>query len=90
MHFVVKSFRKTFAEGRFTPLLVTVGVLFMRFALFSSVELPSILSHEDLSYCLAFFPDKPKIQPPPFTLEYAFHNTAVFDEPSSLFSGDVG
>lgn len=47
MHFVVRSFRSTFVEGRFTPLVAVLVMIGMRAALFHAVGLPQIVSHND-------------------------------------------
>lgn len=44
MHFVVRSFRATFVEGRFVPLLAALGMIGMRVALFYAGDLPQIVS----------------------------------------------
>lgn len=47
MHFVVKSFRTTFVEGRFVPLLAVLTMIGMRIALFYAGTFSPIASHED-------------------------------------------
>ncbi|WP_298645729.1 hypothetical protein [uncultured Proteiniphilum sp.] len=47
MHFVVKSFRTTFVEGRFVPMLAALGMTAMRVALFYAGDRPQIASHDD-------------------------------------------
>lgn len=42
MHFIVKSFRSAFVEGRFTPLLAAMGMIVMRAGLFYLEGLPQI------------------------------------------------
>lgn len=44
MHLIVRSFRSTFVEGRFTPLLAAVGMIGMRVVLFYVEGLPQITS----------------------------------------------
>jgi len=44
MHFVVKSFRTTFVEGRFAFAVATLGMIVMRAALFYAEGLPQIVS----------------------------------------------
>lgn len=47
MHPVVRSFRATFVEGRFIPLLAAIGVIVMRAALFYTRGLPLVPSPGD-------------------------------------------
>ena len=44
MHFIVRSFRSVFVEGRFTPLLASLGMIAMRAALYYVEGLPQIPS----------------------------------------------
>lgn len=47
MHFVVRSFRAIFVEGRFVPLVAVLGMLAMRVALFHTTGLPHYDSRMD-------------------------------------------
>lgn len=47
MHFVVRSFRKAFVEGRFVPLLAALGMIAMRVALFSVEDMPRTTTQND-------------------------------------------
>lgn len=47
MHIVVRSFRATFVEGRFVPLLAALGMIGMRAALFYAEGLPQTSYHGD-------------------------------------------
>lgn len=47
MHPVVRSFRATFVEGRFTPLLAAIGVIVLRVGLFYIRGLPPVSFPED-------------------------------------------
>lgn len=47
MHFIVKSFRTTFVEGRFVSLIAALTIIGMRFALFYTNDFSYNASHED-------------------------------------------